>query len=59
VFHSFYINEKTCILPFNEKLIKIDEEMNISESTVRRYEADMIAELSVELFGIGAFKLLK
>lgn len=59
VFYSFYICEKTSKLPFNEKLAKIADEMNISESTVRRYECDMITELSAELFGIGAFKLLK
>lgn len=59
VLNIFYLDPDTCKRPLLEKTDIAIEKLHISDRTVRRYELDMIEEMSVLLFGIGASKLMK
>lgn len=59
VFKIFYLDIETCKLQRSEKKSIAATELIISERTAERYELDMIHEMSVLLFGIGASKLIK
>ncbi|PKM49587.1 MAG: hypothetical protein CVV02_15225 [Firmicutes bacterium HGW-Firmicutes-7] len=59
VLNILYLDPNSCKLPRGDKIIIASEKLNISERTADRYELDMIQEMSVLLFGIGATKLIK
>lgn len=40
-----------------EKIKKLSDELHISEATVRRWESEMVNELSVFLFGVDGLKV--
>ncbi len=53
-----YLDEEYTCLPWLERKLKAAEKLNVSESTVNRYALDMIDELSLLLYGLGAMKLI-
>jgi hypothetical protein len=59
VINILYLNEETYALPSLEKIEIAAEQLHVSDRTIKRYETEMINELSVLLFGIGALKLVK
>jgi len=57
VIHALYLDDEFGKIEWNERVYTICFELNISESTLKRYRNELESELSVILFGPEGLKL--
>ncbi|EPR12487.1 hypothetical protein [Ruminiclostridium papyrosolvens] len=57
VIELLYMDESKKNMKFNKKVEEVASELNCGESTVRRYNTEMIDKLAIKLFGVDGLKL--
>jgi Zn-dependent metalloprotease len=57
VIEKLYMDRSKKEYKYNQRVKVVAEELNCSESSVRRWANEMLTELSVKLFGVDGLRL--